>query len=149
MDTNRNQPKIENIQIDISKDKKETIKEKIKNITKRDFQKIETKKDGNCMFYAILKSIKDREYIHKELRQIAADFVESLDINNENAVFEEEGVSSKKECVNKIRNNGQYTNAKVLEAITKKTNIILEFIKVMKDIKITLRILEYYRSRRQ
>ena len=90
--TKRNQPKIENIQIDISKDKKETIIEKIKNITKRDFQKIETKKDGNCMFYAILKSIKDKEYNHQEMRQISADYVESLDIDNENVVFEEEGV---------------------------------------------------------
>ena len=124
MDTNRNQPKIENILIDINKDKKETIKEKIKNITKRDFQKIETKKDGNCMFYAILKSIKNSEYIHKELRQIAADFVESLDINNENAVFQEEGVSSKKEYVNKIRKDGVFTNGIVLDAITKKTYII-------------------------
>ena len=124
IDTKRNQPKIENIQIDISKDKKETIKEKIKNITKRDFQKIETKKDGNCMFHAILKSIKDREYIHKELRQIAADFVESLDIDNENAVFEEEGVNSKKEYVNKIRKDGVFTNGIVLDAITKRTNII-------------------------
>ena len=76
------------------------------------------------MFYAILKSIKDKECNHREMRQIAADYVESLDINNENIVFEEEGVRGKKEYVNKIRNNGEYTNATVLEAITKKTNII-------------------------
>ena len=51
IDENRDQPKIKIKQINIEKDTKEEIIEKIKTLNTRDFQKLETKKDGNCMFY--------------------------------------------------------------------------------------------------
>ena len=60
-------------------DGKEEIIDKIKNISKKEFQIIETKKDGNCLFYSILKSIKERIAKHTELRQIVYDYIENDD----------------------------------------------------------------------
>ena len=54
--------------INIDKDDKKEILTKIKNMKQNEFSKIETKKDGNCMYYVILKSIKSKEIRHLELR---------------------------------------------------------------------------------
>ena len=48
------QPNLDKLQIDILKDKKIEIKDKIKNLGSQDFRSLETIKDGNCMFHAIL-----------------------------------------------------------------------------------------------
>ena len=48
------QPNLDKLQIDILKDKKTEIKDKIKNLGSQDFRRLETIKDGNCMFHAIL-----------------------------------------------------------------------------------------------
>ena len=50
MDYKKNQPKIEITQIDFTKDKKSEVISKIKRLTTKEFTKLETKKDGNCMF---------------------------------------------------------------------------------------------------
>ena len=50
MDYKKNQPKIEITQIDVTKDKKSEVISKIKRLTTKEFTKLETKKDGNCMF---------------------------------------------------------------------------------------------------
>ena len=60
-------------------DGKEEIIDKIRNISKKEFQIIETKKDGNCLFYSFLKSIKERIAKHTELRQIVYDYIENDD----------------------------------------------------------------------
>ena len=120
---NTKQPEIGNLQINVLKDTKSDIKNKIKNLGEEDFSIIETKKDGNCMFTAILKSIKENVSRHLELRQIAADFVEEQEYEEEEAIFKEEGNRTKKENAIKIRKDGEYTNDIVLEAISKKTNI--------------------------
>ena len=51
------QPKVNNQQIDVDKDDKETIIKKIKELNNYEFQPIKTTGDGNCMTRAILKSI--------------------------------------------------------------------------------------------
>ena len=50
IDTKRDQPKIEVKQINIEKDTKEEIIEKIKTLNKRDFQELETKKMETVCF---------------------------------------------------------------------------------------------------
>ena len=89
-----------------------------------EFSKIETKKDGNCMYYAILKSIKSKEIRHLELRQITADYIESMNYEEEE-IFKEENCQNKVQYLNKIKKNGEYTNSIVLEAISKKVNMII------------------------
>ena len=111
--------------INIDKDDKKEILTKIKNIKKNEFSKIETKKNRNCMYYAILKSIKSKEIGHLELRQITADYIESINYEDEEEIFKEENCQNKIQYLNKIKKNGEYTNSIVLEAIAKKTNIII------------------------
>ena len=106
--------------INVSTDKKTEIIQKIKDIKSDEFSKIETRKDGNCMFYSILKSIKGKEILHNELRQIVADYIESINYEEEETTFKEEGCKNKMEYLNKIRKSGEYTNSIALEAITKK-----------------------------
>ena len=77
------------------------------------------------MFYSILKSIKGKEILHNEFRQIEADYIESINYEEEETTFKEEGCKNKKQYLNKIRKNGEYTNSIALEAITQKTNIII------------------------
>ena len=48
------QPKIKNLQIDISNDSKNEVSKKIKDLNEKDFQKLDTKGDGNCLLRAIL-----------------------------------------------------------------------------------------------
>ena len=74
-DIETNQPKMESIQINILNDTKTDAINKIKDITINEFQKIEVKKDGNCLPRAILKSIKENELYHPELRQIITDII--------------------------------------------------------------------------
>ena len=105
-------------------DGKEEIIDKIKNISKKEFQIIETKKDGNCLFYSILKSIKERIAKHTELRQIVCDYIENDDYESD-AIFEEEKCKTKYEYIKKLRRNGEYANDITLEAIVKNTNIII------------------------
>ena len=121
----KNQPGAKEVIIDITKDKKEEVINKIKKLTDKDFIKIETKKDDNCLFYANLKSNKEKEIKHMELRQIADDYIEQIDYENENTIFTEKNCKAKKEYVDKIRKNGEYGNDIVLEAISKMTNYII------------------------
>ena len=81
------QPVIAKLQINLLEDNKTEIIDKIKNIGPQDFGILETKKDGNCMFSAILKSIKENEDRHIELRQIVADFIEQTEYDEEEIVF--------------------------------------------------------------
>ena len=76
------------------------------------------------MFSAILKSIKENEARHIELRQMVADFIEQTEYDEEEIVFKEENCKSKKEYLTLIRKNGEYTNDIILETISKKTNIL-------------------------
>ena len=124
MDNKKNQPKIEKLQIDVDVDQNEEIIDKIKNISKKEFQIIETKKDGNCLFYSILKSIKENIVKHTELRQIVCDYIESNDYETD-VIFEEEKCKTKNEYVKKLRKNGEYANDIALEAIAKYTDIII------------------------
>ena len=55
------QPKIKNLQIDISNDSKNEVSKKIKDLNEKDFQKLDTKGDGNCLLRAILKSTGNNE----------------------------------------------------------------------------------------
>ena len=103
-------------------DRNEEIIDKIKNISKKEFQIIETKKYGYCLFYLILKSIKERIAKHTELRQIVCDYIENDDYESD-AIFEEE--KCKYEDIKKLRRNGEYANDITLEAIVKNTNIII------------------------
>lgn len=66
--TESKQPLIQKIQIDIKEDKKETVIQKIKDLSKEDFQKLKVKGDGNCMVRAIIRSIGEDELKHPELR---------------------------------------------------------------------------------
>ena len=111
--------------INIDKDDKKEILTKIKNIKQNEFSKIQTKKDGNCIYYAILKSIKSKEIRHLELRQITADYIESINYEEEEEIFKEENCQNKVQYLNKIKKNGEYTNSIVLEAISKKVNMII------------------------
>ena len=43
---------------------------KIESIKQNEFSKIGTKKEGNCMYCATLKSLKSEEIRHLKLRQI-------------------------------------------------------------------------------
>ena len=58
------QPKINNKQIDIDKDDKDTIIKKVKELSLSEFQPIKTPGDGNCMTRAILKSKDENEANH-------------------------------------------------------------------------------------
>ena len=111
--------------INVNEDDKTQIIQKIKNIKSNEFSKIETKKDGNCMYYAILKTLKINEIRHLELRQITVDYIESINYEEEEKIFQEENCQNKQQYIEKIKKNGEYTNSIVLEAISKKTNIII------------------------
>ena len=124
MDNKKNQSKIEKILIDVNVDVNEEIIDKIKNISKKEFQIIETKKYGYCLFYLILKSIKERIVKHTELRQIVCDYIEN-DGYESDAIFEEEKCKTKYEYIKKLRRNREYANDIALEAMTKITNIII------------------------
>ena len=125
IDYKRNQPKIEKTIIDILNDKKDKVINKIKNLTKQEFSKIEAKANGNCMFYAILKSIKENEIKHMEMRQIVPDYITQINYDNEEAIFREEKCRTKYEYANKLRKNGAYANDIALEAIAKMTNFLI------------------------
>ena len=102
------QPKINNLQIDVDKDNKETIIKKIKEIDKSEFQPIKTPGDGNCMTRAILKSINEEEANHLELRQIIMDYIQNTEYEAGDAVFIEEKCSNKEEYVGKAREDRYY-----------------------------------------
>ena len=89
--------------INVNEDDKTQIIQKIKNIKSNEFSKIETKKDGNCMYYAILKTLKINEIRHLELRQITADYIESIDYEEEEKIFQEENCQNKQQYIEKIK----------------------------------------------
>ena len=124
IDMKKNQPKIKKIKIDVEKDNKKEIIDKIKGISKKDFQTLETKKDGNCLFYSILKSIKEKEIKHLELRQIICDYIELTNYESD-IIFEEENCKTKSEYITKIRKNGEYANDIALEALAKQNYLII------------------------
>ena len=113
-DIETNQPKMESIQINILKDTKTDVINKIKDITINEFQKIEVKKDGNCLPRAILKSIKENELYHPELRQIITDIILEEDFGNIEELFKEENCKNKEEYAKKIRKDGYYLGDIVL-----------------------------------
>ena len=47
------------------------------------------------MFYSILKSIKGKEILNNEFRQIEADYIESINYEEEETTFKEEGRKNK------------------------------------------------------
>ena len=77
------------------------------------------------MFYAILKSIKENEIKHMEMRQIVADYITQINYDNEEAIFREEKCKTKYKYANKLRKNGAYANDIALEAIAKMTNFLI------------------------
>ena len=83
------------------------------------------------MFYSILKSLNIKESKHMELRAITADYIETINYEEEKAIFQEENCNTKSEYAKKLRKNGYYANYIALEAISKKQKQSLEYIKVM------------------
>ena len=47
------------------------------------------------MFYSILKSIKGKEILNNEFRQIEADYIETINYEEEETTFKEEGCKNK------------------------------------------------------
>ena len=119
------QPKINNKQIDIDKDDKDTIIKKVKELSLSEFQPIKTPGDGNCMTRAILKSIDENEANHIELRQILMDYIKNTEYEEENTIFIEEKCSNKEEYIKKAREEGYYLSGIALETMVKKTNLIV------------------------
>ena len=60
-----------------------------------------------------------------ELRAITADYIETINYEEEKAIFQEENCTTKFEYANKLRKNGYYANDISLEAISKKTKTII------------------------
>ena len=77
------------------------------------------------MFYSILKSLNIKESKHMELRAITADYIETINYEEEKAIFQEENCNTKSEYAKKLRKNGYYANDIALEAISKKTKTII------------------------
>ena len=75
------QPKIKKLQIDISNDSKNEVSKKIKDLNEKDFQKLDTKGDGNCLLSAILKSTGNNELRFPELRQLVSDIIENSNLS--------------------------------------------------------------------
>ena len=102
------QPKVNNQQIDVDKDDKETIIKKIKELNNYEFQPIKTTGDGNCMTRAILKSIDENEANHIELRQIFMDYIKNTEYEAGDQIFVEENCSNKEEYIENEKEEGYY-----------------------------------------
>ena len=114
------QPKVNNQQIDVDKDDKETIIKKIKELNNYEFQPIKTTGDGNCMTRAILKSLDENEANHIELRQIFMDYIKNTEYEAGDQIFVEENCSNKEEYIEKAKEEGYYPSGITLESIVKK-----------------------------
>ena len=77
--------------------KKWSIK-KDKRLNEKDFQKLDTKGDGNCLLRAILKSTGNNELRFPELRQLVSDIIENSNLSEVGEdLFKEEKCKSKEE----------------------------------------------------
>ena len=97
--------------INVKTDTKECITNKIKKINEDDIIILPVIADGNCMFRALLKSAKDDECKHLELRQETADQIKSTN-------YVDEGIFSplsKEEYISNLRRNGEYTQDSCFE----------------------------------
>ena len=77
------------------------------------------------MTRALLKSINEEEANHLELRQIIMDYIQNTEYEAGDAIFIEEKCSNKEEYVKKAREDGYYLSGIALEALVRKTKIII------------------------
>ena len=125
-----NQQKVNQLQIEFNKDNKVTIIKKIKDLNRKEFQPIKTLGDGNCMTRAILKSIRENETNHLELRQILMDYIQNTNYDEEeDTLFKEENCDTKKEYIEKARSDGYFLSGITLETMVKKTHLIVRIYK--------------------
>ena len=62
--------------INVTKDTKDEVKNKISNLNNSDFIKINVPKDGNCFYHAVLKSTGEQEDRNIELKHQVSDYID-------------------------------------------------------------------------
>ena len=104
--------------------KKWSIK-KDKRLNEKDFQKLDTKGDGNCLLRAILKSTGNNELRFPELRQLVSDIIENSNLSEVGEdLFKEKKCKSKEDNISKIRKDNCYLGGIILEVLSKELKII-------------------------
>ena len=97
--------------INVTKDTKDEVKNKISNLNNLDFIKINVPKDGNCFYHAVFKSTGEQEDRNIELRHQVSDYIDITEYEGGDDIFKALGYESKQEYVFKSSRKGEYTGA--------------------------------------